>query len=138
MTEPEQDRTTPAPISQARYRAALDAHAETLPPGVETRLRAMRREAVEEASRGRLRPFLWGGLASAAALILALTTTLESERGGGAAGPVLATVPTPGAAVDEVRADDDLALARELDLIEDLEFALWLALEGGDEGFDAG
>ena len=47
MTEPEQDRTTPAPISQARYRAALDAHAETLPPGVETRLRAMRREAVE-------------------------------------------------------------------------------------------
>ena len=83
MTEPEQDRTTPTPISQARYRAALDAHAETLPPGVETRLRAMRREAVGEASRGRLRPFLWGGLASAAALILALTTTLESERGGG-------------------------------------------------------
>ena len=138
MTERNQDGMESASEVDGRYRAALDAHAETLPPGVETRLRAMRRDAVEARSPGRTRTFLWGGLASAAALTLALATTLEFGEGDAAALPTAAEIEAPAAEVDARLAEDDLALARELDLIEDLEFALWLALEGGDERLDAG
>ena len=65
MTEPEQDRTTPAPSRKHVTVPRSMLTRKPCLPGWETRLRAMRREAVGEASRGRLRPFLWGGLASA-------------------------------------------------------------------------
>lgn len=113
-----------------RVHEALDASAETLPPGVASRLAAARAEAVaQRTSRRSWQPFGYGALATAAMLLLVLATGRE--------GRVDAPAPSLAEAEQALPADSvDLDLALDLDIVEELEFVAWLALE--DAGVDAG
>ncbi len=104
---------------EEQAREALDRSVETLPPGVRARLAEARREAI--AGRGRAAPRGWllpaGGLA-AAALAAALWIAL------------------PGAGIPGgIEGDFELLLSEDsLDLVENLDFYLWLEEEGPHAG----
>lgn len=113
-----------------RVHEALDASAETLPPGVASRLAAARAEALaQRASSRSWQPLGYGALASAVVLLLALAANRDAI--------VDAPAPELAETVRALPADSaDLDLAMDLDVVEELEFVAWLALE--DTGADAG
>ncbi|MEE4301739.1 MAG: DUF3619 family protein [Pseudomonadales bacterium] len=113
-----------------RVHEALDASAETLPPGVASRLASARAEALaQRASPRTWGPLGYGALATAAVLLLVLTT--------GRDGVVDAPAPSLVEVAPTLPAESaDLDLAMDLDVVEELEFVAWLALE--DAGADAG
>lgn len=104
---------------------ALEASVEQLPPGVDSRLRAARRDALERARTASpwTRPGRIGVAASALLLIAAvalLRPMLDAEL-----------EPLPSIYADATQQQ----AAEELDLLEQLEFLAWLELHA--EGDDA-
>ena len=103
---------------------ALDASVETLPPGIDSRLRAARRDALAQASSAS--GLGWKsrvGIASTASLML-LVGAVVLLRPLFDAGPA----PLPSIYEDEVQ---QLA-AEELELLENLAFLVWLELQAVD------
>lgn len=127
-------------------REALDAHAQTLPPGVATRLAAARAEALATRSgEGWFERLFggaggWAGAALGGAAVLALALVLLPDAGPEPM-PVAERIP-PEVDASSVEGDlalEDLDVAAEIDLMEELEFMAWLALEDGAlEPVDAG
>ena len=118
----------------ARVSDALDASSEELPLGVATRLAAARRDAIATRTRGvwftpaRLAAFGSVALVALAVALLARTPGLPADT----AEPALAEAALPADAAE-------LEMALEMELMEDLEFVAWLALEdAGTEASDAG
>lgn len=104
---------------------ALDASVEQLPPGIDSRLRAARREALEGAHAGGLAAWSRRAGLSAVASLLIVVGAVVLLR------PVLESGPAPLPSIyqDEVQ---QLA-AQELELLEQLEFLAWLELEAENE-----
>lgn len=99
-------------------RAALEREAGDLGARESVRLATARREALAAGSHAaRVRPWAWGGLATAAAGALGLMLWLGTPHGPVAAPPV-----------EDL---DLLASAEGLDFYADLDFYLWLDEDGG-------
>lgn len=115
-----------------RVRDALDASEDTLPPGVASRLAGARADALAQRSSGwRWLPVGYGALATAAVLLVAVTMNREDSAD--------APAPEVAGAPEALPADlEDLDLAMDLDVVEELEFVAWLALEDTGAGGDAG
>jgi hypothetical protein len=129
-------------------RESLDASTESLPPGVASRLAAARADALEAGTRsGWLERWFaprvgWAGAALGSVAVLVLALALLPDNGAeraptiaDGAAPIPAGAPGEGPALDL----EDLEVAANLELMEDLEFVAWLALEDGVlEPVDAG
>lgn len=104
----------PAWIGAAR--GALDEHADRLPPGVETRLAAIREQALEP--RRRSWP-TWAGAATfAGLLVVALFIGQQS------APPSVPDTAGTDAGIEPGALED-------LEVVEEMEFLAWMEAEGG-------
>ena len=105
-----------------KIRDQLDQSVEHLDGATLSRLTQARNQALDSARRSRHSAW-WsvGGLATAAALVLAIAVTLRTPE----------TVDTPPVTGFE---DLELLATEDLDLVEDLDFYLWLEVELEENG----